>query len=375
MLPIVAVAGGHGLYFNYKYNDWRAQRDPHNGMIEDFVTPYYQRDLAAKLTDEGWATVAKARTNETTLHTPSGQQWWRVSARYWLQKTLPQETGIWNSMPNSSDAMRERDQDIRSRPYHANYVGAAAAINIHTDGDENSPNTRGTRAYFYTGRAEDQQLASNVLCYMKESIRSIGNYSDWSFVDTPFGVTNKGEITFAQVPSIIVEVGFHTNPQDALALQDDIFRSAAVNGMAKGWHLHSQGVGCQPLKITNIPALQVTQNIPANWPVHFEGHPKFPLKVVGTFKTCPAGWTCSQFTKNVYSETTSPINLTWDCTVSGSTNPGVSTFELETFIIDDDNVRTTPFAHTVVCSPPTASSAAAKAGASSAQKSATVSFP
>ncbi|NYF35366.1 hypothetical protein [Stenotrophomonas sp. JAI102] len=47
--PKVALAGGHGLYFNYQYNDWRAQRHPSNGITEDFITPYVAR--VAWLTD------------------------------------------------------------------------------------------------------------------------------------------------------------------------------------------------------------------------------------------------------------------------------------------------------------------------------------
>lgn len=341
-------------------------------MTEDFVTPYFSRDLSAKLIDEGWASVAKARTNDVAIHPSSGRQWWQISARYWLQQTLPQETSIWNSLPNATHSLRERDEDIRSRPLFANHVGAAAAINLHTDAST-SPTTRGTRVYYHTGRVADQELASNVLCYMKEAIQSVGNYSNWSVAGTPVGVTDKGENTHAQVPSIIVELGFHTNAEDALALQNDYFREAAVNGIAKGWHLNSQGVGCEPLKITSIPPLEATQNVEADWTVHFEGHPKFPLKVVGVFKTCPSGWTCSQFTKNVYSETTSPIHLTWNCGVSGSENPGVSTFQLETLLIDDDGVRAAPVAHTVVCSPPS-SATAARASDKKASATATVSF-
>jgi hypothetical protein len=328
-------------------------------MVEDFVTPYYQRDLAEKLTDEGWSSVAKARTNESTLHQPSGQPWWKVSARYWLEKTYPQEPGIWHSLPNATGNLRERDEDIRSRPLLANFVGAAAAINIHTNGDDNSTATRGTKVFYYPGRVEDQQLASNVLCYMKEAVHSVGNYATWKFDDNPVSVSNKGEITLAQVPAIIVELGFHTNPEDALAMQDDIFRGKAVNGMAKGWHLYSQGIGCKPLKITSIPPIQVTQNVPIDWTVNFEGHPKFPLTVTTAFKTCPSGWNCSQQTNRIYSETESPLKMKWRCNVTGTV--AAATFQVESVITDDDGVRTAPQEHTVTCSPPSGAKALSSA--------------
>jgi len=50
---IVSLAGGHGLYFHYQYNDWRAQCDPSNGITEDFITPYFARDLATRLSGQG----------------------------------------------------------------------------------------------------------------------------------------------------------------------------------------------------------------------------------------------------------------------------------------------------------------------------------
>jgi N-acetylmuramoyl-L-alanine amidase len=351
----VAVVGGHGLYYNYEYNDWRAQRDPSNGMTEDFVTPYYARDLSAKLVSEGWASVAKARTNDSTLHVPSGQQWWRVGARYWLKNTLPAETGIWNSLPNATHVLRERDEDIRSRPLFANHVGAAAAINIHTNAA--GPTVRGTRVIYHPGRVQDQQLAANMLCYMKESIRSTTSYADWEVSPMPSGEEGYGENTWAQMPSVIVEVGFHTNAQDALALQNSTFRTAAVNGMAKAWHLHSQGIGCLPLKVTNIPPIQVTQNVPINWTVHYEGYPKFPLTVTTKFKTCPAGWNCAQQSNRITTETSSPLTMQWRCSVTGTV--AATTFQVESVITDSDGVKSAPVAHTVTCSPPAAGAKAA----------------
>jgi hypothetical protein len=41
----VVVAAGHGIYYNHGFKDWPAQRDPSNGITEDFITPGYATEL------------------------------------------------------------------------------------------------------------------------------------------------------------------------------------------------------------------------------------------------------------------------------------------------------------------------------------------
>jgi hypothetical protein len=149
------------------------------------------------------------------------------------------------------------------------------------------------------------------------------------------------------MPSIIVELGFHTNPFDALALQSRSFRKAAVNGIAKGWRMHSQGVGCEPLKITSIPQVNATLDKTADWLVNFEGHPKFPVTVMAVTKRCQAGWTCGNLDKQVAEPTESQLRVTWMCTGSESSTP--ATFDMESYIVDADGVKSAPVAHTFSC--------------------------
>ncbi|GAA5068374.1 hypothetical protein [Lysobacter panacisoli] len=77
----VAVSAGHGVYFHHGFNDWRPQRDPSNGVTEDFITPTFVTELGAFLASRSGVVVANPRSTSGVLHSPSGQSWWKMGAR------------------------------------------------------------------------------------------------------------------------------------------------------------------------------------------------------------------------------------------------------------------------------------------------------
>lgn len=341
---IVSIAGGHGLYFNYQYNDWRAQRDPVNGVTEDFVTPYFARDLAALLSGQGF-TVKKARTNDSTIHLPSGEQWWKVGSRYYLQSTLPSQTEVWHSLPNATHSLRERDEDIRSRPLYANYVGADYVVSLHTNADVNV-STRGTRAYIQTGRTgADHKLAANILCRMKQTIHSARGYEFWDVSDTPYQA-DKGESRLAVMPAVIIELGFHTSFQDALALEDSNFRDAAVRGVERGISDYHAGLDCKDFMIASIPYFSAATGSPMEMLVHFDGNPRFPVTLHTRNITCSEGWSCSSGTLTYSAKQESPIKRTFNCT--GASNMA-GTFRYAAWLVDASGIKTPEVEYTYSC--------------------------
>ncbi len=341
--PKVALAGGHGLYFNYQYNDWRAQRDPSNGITEDFITPYFARDLAIQLSGTG-ATVLKSRTNDTPVHTPSGEQMWKVAARYYLQSQLPNQTAIWNSLPTATHSLRERDEDIRSRPLYANYAGADYAVHLHTDAVDDTT-VRGTRGYYQTGRTVDAQLASQILCSMKQTIQSVAGYEAWSVVEAPYPA-DKGENRLATMPSVIIELGFHTNASDALALQGTSFRNAAVKGIERGITDFHAGTACSEFRITSIPSFSAPTNSPMDMLVNFEGKPRFPVTLRTRNVTCAEGWSCGSTTLTYSAEQASPIKRTFAC--NGNANQS-GTFRYVAWLTDASGIKTKEVEYTYSC--------------------------
>ncbi|RMH93761.1 N-acetylmuramoyl-L-alanine amidase [Lysobacter pythonis] len=312
-------------------------------MTEDFITPYFARDLAVRLSSAG-ATVFKSRTNEVPVHAPSGEQWWKIAARYYLQSQLPSETAIWNSPPTATHSLRERDEDIRSRPLYANHVGADHAIRLHTDGTDDTT-VRGTRAYYQTGRTVDAQLASQILCSMKQAIQSVAGYERWRVAEAPYPA-DKGENRLAAMPSVIIELGFHSNAADALALQATSFRNAAVKGIERGITDYHAGTACSEFRITSIPPFSAPINSPMDMLVGFEGDPRFPITLRTRNVTCAQGWTCRPAILAYSTKQTSPIKRTLSC--SGSSDKS-GTFKYVAWLTDASGIRTKEVEYTYSC--------------------------
>ncbi|WP_338039831.1 N-acetylmuramoyl-L-alanine amidase [Luteibacter yeojuensis] len=207
-----------------------------------------------------------------------------VAARYQIADKLPERPDIWHSLPDSSDSLRERDEDIRSRPLYANEVGAGALVHIHTNASDN-PSARGTRVFHHMASAESSRLGSMILCYMRESIHSLDQYKDFP-IDSASTPGNHGENRLAAMPSVIVEVGFHTNAEDAAALKDIFFMGHSMAGVAKGYRLFEAGEKCLPLKIDAPVRAEGMVDDNVVIPVSAQGFPDFPLAIQASRKNC-----------------------------------------------------------------------------------------
>ena len=60
----LVVDAGHGIYFHHRFDDWRAQRDPSNGITEDFLTPGLATELSTWLSARSGATSTFPRSTE-----------------------------------------------------------------------------------------------------------------------------------------------------------------------------------------------------------------------------------------------------------------------------------------------------------------------
>lgn len=189
--PVVVVDGGHGVYWNYKFNDWRAQRDPLNGITEDYLTPELARTLKTYLSADSGISALLTRSDFVNLHPEANVEEWKMASRYYLKTMLPERKDIWNSLPTATHNLRERDEDLRSRPKYANHLGADYLIHLHADATD-SVTVRGTRVYVQPGRPVDEALGSSILCSMKEIIRADPDYSEWRVADAPMQA-DKGE--------------------------------------------------------------------------------------------------------------------------------------------------------------------------------------
>lgn len=249
---------------------------------------------------------------------------------------------------NPLNFKREYDEDRKSRPLFANHIGANSVFHIHTNGVNNNTTATGTRIFYHPGRFADQELAKSVSCYMKELIQAQEPYENFLVPEQP-EARNYEENRLAVMPSVLIEVAFHTNPNDALALQDPVFREAAMKGVEKGHRLYMQSEPCTHFAITEIPASSGPHGGNARVDVSYEGFPQYPVTAILELASCPPGFTCTPG-QAIFGEEANPLSYNISCNTTPGTPPATATWR--TTLIDSDNVETASIEHPVTCGIP-----------------------
>ena len=341
---VALIAAGHGYYFHHGDRTWKTQRAEHNGVMEGMLTPSYAKELKEFMEIRSQMPVIRPRAQGVVeLHPDSGQEWWRMAARYAIAAQYPGNPEIWNSKAGSAEANREYKEDIHSRPLLANHVNAEVAIHLHSNAEDTGV-VRGTRVIVQEGRSNDVALGSRVLCAIKEQIQSLPGYESFVVATTPH-VDDKGENRLADMPSIIVETAFHSQPQDAAALLDPVFRAASMKGVEKGYRLFRDGKACVPLALKKINRVTVPANGSAETSVHFEGNPQFPVTLSFTPSFCSQPGACQAGEQTIAEASESPLQLRLSCQGTGYGMVGWSTV-----MRDADGVTSAPIEHWQTCS-------------------------
>jgi len=178
---------------------------------------------------------------------------------------------------------------------------------------------------------------------MREIINSQDGYVEFP-VARSGAAAGHGENSFATMPSVVVEVAFHTNAADAVALQDPVFRTASMKGVEKGYRLFREGKGCVALKAEPIDGIQLPAGGSQQVDVVFEGYPQYPIELVTTNVGCPPGWTCTDGRVRIDTPETKPSQVTLRCE-----NTGSAPIFWNTQVVDDDGVKSPPVRHWVQC--------------------------
>src|SRR3546814_2149544 len=103
------------------------------------------------------------------------------------------------------------------------------------------------------------------------------------------------------MPSVVLEVGFHTNSSDAAALKDPAFREAAMKGVEKGLRLKAEGKTCEPFKIASIPNVSGPHNTDIPAEIHYKGYPQFPVEQTTENVGCTDTWRSEEHTSELQS--------------------------------------------------------------------------
>ena len=259
----IALSPGHGLYWSEYFGDWRYQRIEFWGIREDTLNVQFMRYLQAALLNQG-ATVIQTRELDLKARAGvTGYPAWHESARqYAIAEGLP--SWIYNGGSNNYNS------DIRTRPYMANDYGADILISFHNNGWDGS--LRGTETYYDTNNHPGSPVLANYV--HNEIIKTIRAEYDPNWTDRKVKSSddNYGEINYAQMPAILIELAFMDNYQDNQALQNENFKILAAEAITRGI-CKFRGVTCEDVNIT----LPVTLETPILSPGFGDG-------------MCDSGW-------------------------------------------------------------------------------------
>jgi hypothetical protein len=271
---VLVVSAAHGLY---RYNAsagpvaWMTQRNAHHGIVEDFLTPVYAERLKKLVLAERPnrpRSVHLVRQAFSPHHRESGRPWIELGANYTIQRLLPQRADIWgfscDEVPlMEKDPERDRKSDLNSRPLYANHLNADGIINLHTNascrrlrpGDPRppkrgdcgrgrtvDPDASGMLIFYDPESAASKRLAEMVSCSVKQGLKT--DYPDYPISEAR-PRTDLAELNLAKRASVIVELGFHTNPSDAALLKSEAFQERSMAALATAWRRYVNQEPCE----------------------------------------------------------------------------------------------------------------------------------
>ena len=131
----IALNAGHGRYWNEVAGEWRWQRVLFWGIREDLINADIIRLVSWSLINHG-ATVIDEREQDINARIgESGLAAWQEAARHFaIYEGMP--SSVWNGAVPPYDT--NYNDDIRARPYIANYFDADLMISLHNNGWDGS---------------------------------------------------------------------------------------------------------------------------------------------------------------------------------------------------------------------------------------------
>jgi N-acetylmuramoyl-L-alanine amidase len=249
----VMLNPGHGLTLTDE-GDWGFQRPLPNGRgvfaLEDDSNLRMARTVRDMLGAAG-ATVYATRELEENVTGTSGKPAWREAATHYLER-VGAPAGVWNSQGDGLHDDCRAGQDLRSRAYFANFKGADVMVSLHSNAG--FPWLRGTqvilsaRSYLSAPPETPERGACMARAFgdtVPKAIRQKRPDLRWSNADV-ISSDRYGENGYAIMPSVILEVGFHTNAVDGAALRQESFRRAVADGIVQGLTRFLKNPTCQP---------------------------------------------------------------------------------------------------------------------------------
>lgn len=141
--------------------------------------------------------------------------------------SILQQNGIDVVYTRTSDNVSwpsEVGQDLQTRIDISNNAGAQYFVCIHSNSADD-PSAKGTETYYKDGNAESEKLAQAI---HSELVNSTG------LMDRDIKTANFYVLRNNDIPSVLVEVGFISNPTEEALLNNDSFQNKAAEAIATG---------------------------------------------------------------------------------------------------------------------------------------------
>lgn len=141
--------------------------------------------------------------------------------------TLLQSQGInvvYTRVDDNVSWTNDIHNDLQTRCDIANKVNADFFISIHSNSSDSS-SAIGTETYYTTKKPSDSSLAKT----MQDNLVAVNNLYDRGVKSANFYVLNN-----TNMPSVLVELAFISNPNEEKLLNSADFQTKSANGLSKG---------------------------------------------------------------------------------------------------------------------------------------------
>ena len=222
----IALSPGHGKYWNEDYDAWFWQRSDWFGIREDTLNSEILRYVQIALRNQGAVVIELRQMNPYAGIGISGfPKWYEGSRQYAISLGLP--ASIYDGSNSNYNS------DIRARPYMANLFDADIFISLHNNGWDGT--LTGTETYYDNdNHGGSPVLARYVHTKIINTIRS--QYDpDWTDRNYKISYGAYGEINYAEMPAILIELAFmDTQYPDNTYLHDEGFKILAAKAIVGG---------------------------------------------------------------------------------------------------------------------------------------------
>jgi N-acetylmuramoyl-L-alanine amidase len=201
--PVVVIDAGHGGIYNHAR---------YGRLKEKHVNLWMALELRKVMQAKGFG-VGMTRTRDKAVNTANIPTWGYGSA-----------SGLWSYRPDGRRFGDPPLDDLQARVDVANVMGADLFVSIHNNGAR-SRRASGTE----TWASPSDPLGVSLSRYVQRAVVQSTRLRNRGSFQTEFYV-----LKWANMPAVLVEGAFMSNPREARKLSNAFFRRNLVRGIALG---------------------------------------------------------------------------------------------------------------------------------------------